>query len=553
MPATITAKEQNLDKIFSDDYVFNVPLYQRPYAWTTEQVDELLDDLTDAMKRDSEPYFLGSVVLIKSDGDAKSEVVDGQQRLTTLTMLLCALRDLSDDPKIVQELDKRVWEIGDSLSGNEDRSRLSLRERDRNFFQQHVQKANSLDHFLKRDPVSFSDSQKRIFENVKYLRRELLKHNEQLRHQLAKYIIRNCYIVVVSASDVDSAYRIFSVMNDRGMPLSPTDILKANIIGKMPPDSRDEYTERWEVIEEELGRDDFRDLFAHIRTIYRKDKLRGSLQKEFQDYVLCGLSPKQFIDDVLEPYGDVYATVSMASYKSTEGAEKLNSLLKHLGRLDNFDWIPPAMSWFHRREGQTDSLFKFTLDLERLAYGLFILRANLNERISRYRDVLNAIETEADLFAENSPLQLQSKEKEKMLDALNSNIYELPRVPMPLLLRLDSLLAEEGVIAEPSIISIEHVLPQSPTDTWIEWFPDAEKREGWTHRLANLVLLSRRKNTRASNWDFKRKKEEYFQKDGVTTFALTTQVVNESEWTPEVLECRQERLIDALKKEWRLA
>ena len=553
MPATITAKEQNLDKIFSDDYVFNVPLYQRPYAWTTEQVDELLDDLTDAMKRDSEPYFLGSVVLIKSDGDAKSEVVDGQQRLTTLTMLLCALRDLSDDPKIVQELDKRVWEIGDSLSGNEDRSRLSLRERDRNFFQQHVQKANSLDHFLKRDPVSFSDSQKRIFENVKYLRRELLKHNEQLRHQLAKYIIRNCYIVVVSASDVDSAYRIFSVMNDRGMPLSPTDILKANIIGKMPPDSRDEYTERWEVIEEELGRDDFRDLFAHIRTIYRKDKLRGSLQKEFQDYVLGGLSPKQFIDDVLEPYGDVYATVSMASYKSTEGAEKLNSLLKHLGRLDNFDWIPPAMSWFHRREGQTDSLFKFTLDLERLAYGLFILRANLNERISRYRDVLNAIETEADLFAENSPLQLQSKEKEKMLDALNSNIYELPRVPMPLLLRLDSLLAEEGVIAEPSIISIEHVLPQSPTDTWIEWFPDAEKREGWTHRLANLVLLSRRKNTRASNWDFKRKKEEYFQKDGVTTFALTTQVVNESEWTPEVLKCRQERLIDALKKEWRLA
>ncbi len=515
-------------------------------------MDELLDDLTDAMKRDSEPYFLGSVVLIKSDGDAKSEVVDGQQRLTTLTMLLCALRDLSDDPKIVQELDKRVWEIGDSLSGNEDRSRLSLRERDRNFFQQHVQKANSLDHFLKRDPVSFSDSQKRIFENVKYLRRELLKHNEQLRHQLAKYIIRNCYIVVVSASDVDSAYRIFSVMNDRGMPLSPTDILKANIIGKMPPDSRDEYTERWEVIEEELGRDDFRDLFAHIRTIYRKDKLRGSLQKEFQDYVLGGLSPKQFIDDVLEPYGDVYATVSMASYKSTEGAEKLNSLLKHLGRLDNFDWIPPAMSWFHRREGQTDSLFKFTLDLERLAYGLFILRANLNERISRYRDVLNAIETEADLFAENSPLQLQSKEKEKMLDALNSNIYELPRVPMPLLLRLDSLLAEEGVIAEPSIISIEHVLPQSPTDTWIEWFPDAEKREGWTHRLANLVLLSRRKNTRASNWDFKRKKEEYFQKDGVTTFALTTQVVNESEWTPEVLECRQERLIDALKKEWRL-
>ena len=66
------------------------------------------------------------------------------------------------------------------------------------------------------------------------------------------------------------------------------------------------------------------------------------------------------------------------------------------------------------------------------------------------------------------------------------------------------------------------------------------------------MLLSRRKNTRASNYCFERKKQEYFLKKGTTTFALTTQVVNESEWTPEVLECRQERLIDALKKEWRL-
>ena len=103
MPAIITAKEQSLVKVFSDDYFFEIPLYQRPYAWTTEEVDELLDDLIDAMDRDSEsPYFLGNVVLIKSDGDATSEVVDGQQRLTTLTMLLCVLRDIAD----AQELRK---------------------------------------------------------------------------------------------------------------------------------------------------------------------------------------------------------------------------------------------------------------------------------------------------------------------------------------------------------------------------------------------------------------------------------------------------------------
>ena len=232
--------------------------------------------------------------------------------------------------------------------------------------------------------------------NMRYLHQELLKHDERRRYDLAKFIIQNCYIVVVSASDVDSAYRIFSVMNDRGLPLSATDILKANIIGKIPHDSQDEYTERWENIEEELGRDNFRDLFAHIRTIYRKDKLRFTLQKEFQDYVLGDLSPKramEFVDNLLEPYADVFQTVSRTSYQSTEDAEKVNAPLRHLGRLDNFDWIPPAMAYFLRGEGARDSLVQFTCDLERLAYGLFNRRANINDRIRRYGEVLSTIET----------------------------------------------------------------------------------------------------------------------------------------------------------------
>ena len=86
---TIKASEQNLDSVFHRDYEFQIPVYQRPYAWDLEQVGELLDDLVEAMGRgEDEPYFLGSVVLIKQGDDPKSDVVDGQQRLTTLTMLL---------------------------------------------------------------------------------------------------------------------------------------------------------------------------------------------------------------------------------------------------------------------------------------------------------------------------------------------------------------------------------------------------------------------------------------------------------------------------------
>ena len=102
MKQTIEAREQELKRVFSDDYLFEIPAYQRPYAWTTEQATELLDDLLTAMGNDGEmeevsPYFLGSIVLIKDAHRALAQVVDGQQRLTTLTILFCALRELSED------------------------------------------------------------------------------------------------------------------------------------------------------------------------------------------------------------------------------------------------------------------------------------------------------------------------------------------------------------------------------------------------------------------------------------------------------------------------
>ena len=555
MPAKITATEKNLVQVFSDNYFFEIPLYQRPYAWTDEHVEELLDDLIDAMRRDSDaPYFLGSIVLIKSDDNPKSEVVDGQQRLTTLTMLLCVLRDISSD----NNLDDFIRQAGNEFKGTEDRYRLSARRRDRSFFEEKIQRMHSLEDFLQLDPVSFSDSQTNMFENVRYLKRELLKLDDWERRKLATYVAQKSFLVVVSASDGDSARRIFSVMNNRGLDLSPTDVLKAVVLDAITDSqSQDEYAVKWESIEEELGRDDFRDLFAHIRMIYRKDKLRGSLENEFQTYVISGLTSKKaidFVDDELEPYADAYEIVSRASYESTEDAEKVNALLRHLNRLDNFDWIPPAIAYFRLRKGQTGRLLEFTRNLDRLAYGLFIRRANINERIDRYAQVISAIESEDGLFEASSSLQLSPVEKTEILDRLDGDIYSQVRLRTPLLLRLDSVVAEEGASYQHPIVSIEHVLPQNPGDDsqWVKWFPDEEERKRWTHRLANLVLLSRRKNSRASNYEFERKKSEYFQKHGTTTFALTTKVVDQSEWTPTILKCRQQELIGALRKHWRL-
>ena len=558
MPEAIEAKELQLVRIFGDEYRFEIPEYQRPYAWTTEQTGELLDDLLHATGQVEDvsaapPYFLGSIVIIKNGLEPQAQIVDGQQRITTLTILFCVLRELAaEDDR--SSIDRYVYEPGDKFAGIQGHYRLAVRRRDRDFFQNNIQRTGKLSDSVKRAQASLPDSQQRMLQNASYCMKELASFDKRQRDTLMQFLVQRCYLVVVSTSDQNSAYRIFSVLNDRGLDLSPTDILKAEIIGALSEGIRSRYTEIWEEIEENLGRDRFRDLFAHIYMISMKSRPRGTLQQEFQEHVLKSMDREEFIDRMLVPYAEAYVTVTGASYQSTGGSGEVNRYLRYLNRLENFDWIPPAMAFCIRYENDPDLIFRFVRDLERLAYKMFIMRENVYRRIRRYRAVLLSIQQEEDLFASSSPLQLAPGEEADLLRALDGPIYTRPRVPRTLLLRLDSQLADAGVNYEHPVITVEHVLPQNPgrESQWLRDFPDEPERKEWTHRLANLVLLSRGKNVGASNYDFDYKKREYFQKGGAVTFALTSQVLTESDWTPEVLERRQRELISAFKREWRL-
>ena len=133
--------------------------------------------------------------------------------------------------------------------------------------------------------------------------------------------------------------------------------------------------------------------------------------------------------------------------------------------------------------------------------------------------------------------------------------YHGSRVMRPLLLKLDSMLLERngGAVYDQKVITVEHVLPPAPPEDseWRELFTDDE-REKWTHKLANLVLLSRRRNTAASNRPFREKIKTYLMTEGATPFLLTQGVGKEDEWTPQVLERRQKDLLGKLSDEWRL-
>jgi hypothetical protein len=554
--ATIQAAEQPLQKIFCDDYLFSIPSYQRPYAWTTEQAGELLDDVIAAWDQvpqvqEQAPYFLGSIVLIKDPQKPEADVVDGQQRLTTLTIMLCVLRDLS--PDFAQHAHGFVCQVGNPLLRTEDRYRLRLRERDAAFFEATIQKQGATAKLP--DARGLQDSQTRLVENARLFRERLHDFAPEQRQRLAAYLVQRCFLVVVAASDQDSAFRIFSVLNSRGLDLSPADILKAEIIGAVPPPQREAYTERWEELEAELGRARFAELFGHIRMIHRKQKMRGTLIAEFREFVPTRKEPTRFIDEELLPYGEAFEAVLDARFETYQHASEINGLLSHLRRLDNADWQPPAIEVLARRKQDPDFILRFIRDLERLAYALFLLRADVNKRLQRYGKVLEELKAQEDVFADASPLQLTEVERQDVIAQLDRNIYTETRIRLALLVRLDASLVAGGADYDHPLITVEHVLPQTipPDSQWSRDFPDPAQREAWVHRTANLVLLTRRKNAQAGNLDFAEKKSKYFAtKAGVTTFALTSQVLSEPVWTPSVLEKRQKALIDKMAEVWRL-
>ncbi len=327
-------------------------------------LDDFVDCLSVGDPSELSPYFLGSIVLIKPPQQSLADVVDGQQRLTTLTILVSVLRDVEPERRAAQ-VHKYICEPEDEFAGTQQRFRLSPRDRDAEFFRKHVQQYGAT--ATSAEDLAANDAQRNMAANAAHFRERLSARSEDERARLITFMVRRCYLVVVEASDRASAYRIFSVMNDRGLDLSPTDILKADTIGALPETQRDRYTAKGEDMEEALGRDAFRDLFRHIYLCHRHDKIRGTLEDQIRLHVKPQTRPAAFIDAELEPLAEALLYVRKQSYASTRHAAEINKSLGYLSRLDNADWEAAAALFLARHSDKPDDVLRFLKDLDRLA------------------------------------------------------------------------------------------------------------------------------------------------------------------------------------------
>lgn len=559
----IEAAHKKIAEVFSEKYAFSIPAYQRPYAWETTQVEELLTDLSEAMgphSRSDGFYFLGSIVLVKTHGNPESRVVDGQQRLTTLTILFSIIRDLTEDLEKQGSREKYIKQVANEDEGIPETLRLKLRQKDQGYFDKHIQTRGATNNLPSIDGQSGAKA--RMIENAATIRARLEKMGEGKRSEFLRFLLQSCYLVIVEVPTATAARRIFTVLNARGMDLTATDILKADLLERAGEAREDDLSQRWEDIEVALGRDKFNDLFTHIRMIFERDKPRSSLENGFPEQVPSFKEePIGFVDKVLEPYADVLALSSDDPVLRDRFGAKTANLIRSLDRLDNKDWLPPLLLCLRQsNEGLREDVPDVVFQLERLAYYLFMVRADVNARMSRYADVLDALEppkkTKPRTLRKerSSGLNITHNEAFALFDALDGPVYLSTRVVKPILLRLEQASKDASAFYDYPTISVEHVCPQTLPEgsEWADWYSEPDDHSIWLHRLGNLVLLNSRKNSAARNFDFDTKKSTYFASGDTCAFNLTSEVRACNSWKPKRVKKRQAKLLKRLANSWQL-
>jgi len=577
MKKSIEAKEVEISKLFSPDYIFEIPIYQRPLSWNSENFNQLFEDIEDAINNEAVQYFLGTLILQSSvEENSRYAIIDGQQRLTSLVVLLAVIRDISKNNTLRQRVYNYLYQEEDEYKNIPEEMRIIPWEDFRPIFKEYIYKLDGT-LIYKNDILSGkikytdkNDARYHLFEAIDVFYQKCNLLTQDVLESYLKYLLNNVYMVYVKTETFDSAYKLFNVLNTRGLSLSTSDLLKSDNLSVIKNETlRNKLAHKWTEIEDMLGRDEFEYLFAFIRTIFLGEKAKLNIYEEYKKHILDKKiqTGEDFINHVIN-LSNMYKEKILEGFISTSNDKdnEYHNVVSLINKyIPYFDWIPPVLLFCHKFNND-NYLFNFLKKFEKKIVLEWAAGFTPTERITSFNKTIKLIHesNEANYVIENL-FRVDSDETKKGRRARIINFDNKDEVKKSfhtklndqdfyniyagkfckyLLLRIDMQLWEiENFPGYPGTITIEHILPQNPSEE-SEWNRNfkIEERDNWTNKIGNLVLLSGRKNSRAGNLEFNNKKKTYFS-NKYTSFRITQQIDDYLKWTTAELESRQKALI----------
>ncbi len=584
--AKIDSYEWYLKNTLKEEFYYQIPIYQRPYQWTEENCEKLLDDLFEDYEKDRESdYFCGSLVLVKSDPDSKTEtydVVDGQQRLSTFILLAKVLDTLYSerlDPKLKsQEYLQESWSDRHEYEGKKKKKRLdfdlvgSSAKKD---FQDALDFFDDLDASKGKDSKSNDPSKGKnsYLKNAVCLKDYLEKKEIKNINNFIKWLYSNVKFITIICPSIDKALRIFNVLNTRGLALNATDIFKGELLKKLTEEKeQEELATRWENLYQKCSDNDLtiETLFSwyldYLNPVTSKEKMEKRLVTWFN---ILNKPPLEYLKGV-EDFYNAYCEV-------LEMQDRHAHLLSY--KDDDYLHVILCTSLLHRySESEIEALKEL---LVKFYYQDWVAGQTKSTRSQTCCNIIDALKEKKSVRCIASIVvkkylddkNITQRFKDNLKDSnLYTKFYFAGKTAKknswvkPILILVEYFMSDDSYpkrIQMDKNLHIEHILPQQPgsSSQWVKDFSE-EERELYTHSLANLTLLGGTKNTQASNKDFKEKKEIYMgnavkrgkDKRGrektfkvMTCYKMTIDVAQYTEWTPKSLEKRKEELIQKIE------
>ena len=527
---TITAKPEDIRTIFSREY--QIPMFQREYSWEQEQCETLWDDLIYSEKDKKDKYFLGNIVVHPIDESEKFSVIDGQQRLTTLLLLIRALFDNAGTVKALEECLKIKDKLSSELTNNI-RLNSDVIENDKKNLEKIILEGRC------------DDENSRLYINYDMFKKKISdwkqgKTSDEL-NKLILTFLDNVVLLPILCETEDDALNIFETINNRGLSLSDADIFKSKLYAGIESSKRSEFIDEWnELYDQE-------DLFRILMYICRAQENDISREKGLRSYFSSKTGRLQNPGDVMASLKKINAIID------TKTGSYNDSLWNILENYPNKYWRYPLYVFLHKyliwkKDGELylpEEYYEEYKKLVMLTTAYYFVKGVVYNSVNTVKDttfkVCAKIENNDDYLSEY--IDNMGNDLKIFYDKLKS--ADLGRCKRGIIL-LSGFLNESQSVEDfydlilNSNIEIEHILPRKWSDN-NDW--DEQEAKEVMETLGNLAPFEKKLNISASNEFFKKKKNAYKE----SKFADIQDLVKLDKWDYDEVKIREKNIISRIK------
>lgn len=534
---------------------FTVPSYQRSYAWEAENVEALLLDLSDAIRNNENEFFLGSLVVTGSK-TPRFEVVDGQQRLTTVSLLIAAIKDIfiRDGDQETAESIRNEFIASTDRKTKEKQSRLVLNEVDNEVYQLLLESIPGApeNRFTRQSHRKLLSAARQIYEFLERLCEKSKDADAEL-HDWLDYLESNLKVIVVTAPDDSNAFVIFETLNDRGLDLAISDLLK-NYLFHRSGDSLEETKNRWlsmvaileSTTEDALVVTYLRHFAMSKYGLIRERELFSFLKKKINSKKLA----VQFSTE-LRDKARTYSALINTDHEFWEGFDsKVKESVDTLNLLGMSQIRPLLVAILDVFDAKiTRDIFQKLVSvavrfqivggvgggtLERIYSDT--AKAISEKKISTVREIIDAFSTLPTDSAFEQAFAVASISKQNLARFYLQKIEEMMS---------HEYKSEKATSKDTLRVNLEHILPLTLNADWLKSWTTEDAR-AYQRRIGNMTLLYSRLNSIAGNENYKAKREILKKSE----LALNKSLVAYDDWTKEAIDLRQKEMARLAVKIW---